>query len=135
MKVETYKHPEALKFSFFFCLRRLANATIISLCQSSIVLQVFLLVKVALMGTGWVVAVRPMVDRENNFVMITNELLILVSSYLVLLFSDFVPMPEQQYRFGYMYISLFLAESAMNIVMFAVITVKELIVYFKRCRR
>ena len=42
--VEYYNHNEALKYSFYFCLRRLINASVIAFCQVSIVLQVFLLV-------------------------------------------------------------------------------------------
>ena len=135
VKVETFKHPEALKFSFFFCLKRLASAMVIAWCQISIVLQVFLLVKIALVGTCWAVSARPMVDKTNNFLFITNEVLILVCSYLVLLFSEFVPTPEQQYSFGYMYISLFLVQGTQNIVIFIIITIKELIVYCRKCRR
>ena len=70
-----------------------------------------------------------MIDKENNLLMIMNEIVILVTSYLVLLFSDFVPQPEDQYQFGYMYITLFLFESAINVIMFMIITVKEVMVY------
>ena len=94
----------------------------------------FLLVKVSLLGTGWAIVARPMIDKENNFLMIMNEFVILVTSYLVLLFSDFVPQPEDQYQFGYMYITLFLFESAINVVIFLVITIKEIIAYCKRRR-
>ena len=73
------------------------NAAIIAFCQTSIVLQVFLLVQVALIMTAWAIKTRPMIDTSSNIVLITNEIVILLSSYLVFLFSDFVPSVEEKY--------------------------------------
>ena len=126
-KVEIYKHAEALKFTFYFCVRRMINATIIAFLQSSIVFQVLVLVQVALVMTTWAIKTKPMIDTASNLVFITNELLILLSSYLVLLFSGYVPSVEQKYQFGFMFISIFLIESAFNLLVFIYSTGKDMI--------
>ena len=126
-KVQIYNHSEALKYTFYFCLRRMASAAVIAFGQSSIVLQVFLLVQLALLMTSWAISAKPMSDAPNNLIFITNELVILVSSYLVLLFTGFVPSVEERYQFGSMYIGIFLIESAVNLILFLYISVKDLI--------
>ena len=75
----------------------MVNAAIIAFLQSSIVFQVLVLVQVALVMTTWAIKTKPMIDTASNLVFITNELLILLSSYLVLLFSGYVPSVEQKY--------------------------------------
>ena len=96
-KVEYYNHKEAIKFTFFFCLRRLLNAGIIAFFQSSIVLQVFCLVQIALLMTSWAVKHRPMIDLAHNIMLISNEFVVLMSSYLILIFSDYVPTVEDRH--------------------------------------
>ena len=134
-KVEIYNHNEALKYTFYFCLRRMAAAAVIAFGQSSIVLQVFLLVQLALLMTSWAISVKPMCDSPNNLVFIANELVILVSSYLVLLFTGFVPSVEERYQFGFMYIGIFLVESALNLFMFVYISTKDLIQSYRLKKR
>ena len=56
-KVEIYNHDEALKYTFYFCLRRMVAAAVIAFGQISIVLQVLLLVQVALLMTSWAISV------------------------------------------------------------------------------
>ena len=77
--------------------------------------------------TLWAIKTKPMIDTENNIVFITNEIVILVCSYLVLLFSDFVPSFEERYKFGYMYIWIFLFQSVLNLAMFLYISGKDLL--------
>ena len=133
-KVEMYNHPEALKYPFYFCLRRLLNAIIIALCNFSIVLQVLFLVQVALLMTCWAVKTRPMTDSESNFALITNEIVVLICSYLVLLFTEFVPTPEDRLQFGYVYLVLFLFESFLNVIMLLIMTTKDVIKLIRRYR-
>ena len=76
-----------------------------------------------------------MCDSANNLVFIANELVILVSSYLVLLFTGFVPSVEERYQFGFMYIGIFLVESALNLFMFVYISAKDLIQSYRLKKR
>ena len=132
--VEYFNHNEALKYNFYFCVRRLLNAGIIAFCQKSIVLQVFLLVKVSLIATAWAIKHKPMIDGPNNIILITNELVILCTSYLVLVFSDYVPNVEERYQFGYGYLGFFAFETMINVIMLLVITVRDILKFFKRRR-
>ena len=108
------------------------NASIIAFFQFSIVLQVFLLVKLSLLITSWAVKYKPMIDRPNNIVLITNELVILFSSYLVLLFSDYVSNVETRYNFGYGYLAFFLVETIVNVLMLIVIVVRDVQKFLQR---
>ena len=107
-KVEIYNHKEALKYTFYFCVRRMVTALIIASFQGSTVLQVFLLVQVSLIMTLWAIKTKPMIDTASNIVFITNELVVLICSYLILLFTDFVVSFEERYKLGFVYIWIFL---------------------------
>ena len=67
---------------------------------------------------GWLIMVRPMDSRSNNFVYSANEWIVLLNSYFILLFSDFVPEPEQRYFFGKVYLGVLAVSMAFNIALF-----------------
>ena len=86
----------------------------------------------ALIMSGWAIKNKPMIDKLNNIVLITNELVILFSSYFVLVFSDYVPRVEQRYKFGYLYLAFFLFESLVNVLMLLVILKRDFSLMLKR---
>ena len=55
------------------------------------VLQVFLQVQVSLCMLAWAVKTKPMALREINYTLWMNESVVLLGSYSVLLFTDYVP--------------------------------------------
>ena len=73
-----------------------------------------------------------MIDGLNNTVLIANELMILICSYLILLFSGFVPNIEDRFTFGYMYIGFFFASTLFNIVLFIMISIQDIKTFIKR---
>ena len=109
-------------------------ALIIAFLQESVVFQVLLLVQGSLAMTCWVINSRPMIDRESNAALITNELVILVGTYLILLFSGYVPTAEDEYKFGYMFLAVFSLVTAVNVIVFLVISIKEIIRSIKTWR-
>lgn len=77
--VDVYKGPIAVSYSFYFCLRRLLFAYIVTQVFHTIVFQVFLLDFLTTSLLVYYLQVRPMVDRVNNFIQIFNELVVLLA--------------------------------------------------------
>ena len=73
-----------------------------------------------------------MMDRVNNLIVIVNELVVMVSLYLVLLFSDFVPDLEDRFTFGYLYIVFFLTATAFNVILFIIVSVADIKKFLSR---
>ena len=71
-------------------------------------------------------------DRVNNLIVIVNELVVMVSLYLVLLFSDFVPDLEDRFTFGYLYIVFFLTATAFNVILFIIVSVADIKKFLSR---
>ena len=68
--------------------------------QRIIVLQILFLTMLNLTMACWGMAYTPMINFLNDLVLIVNENLLLLSSYFVLLFTNYVPTIENQHRFG-----------------------------------
>ncbi len=64
-----------------------------------------------------------MADRAHNIMLISNEIAILFSSYLIMIFSDYVPTVEDRYNFGYLYLAVFFLETLVNVLMLIAITI------------
>ena len=73
-----------------------------------------------------------MMDRVNNLIVIVNELVVMVSLYLVLLFSDFVPDLKDRFTFGYLYIVFFLTATAFNVILFIIVSVADIKKFLSR---
>ena len=84
--------------------------------------------------TSWAIRYKPMEDAENNFLLIFNSLFMLVSVYLIMLFTDFVPEAENRYFFGYAYMIFFALDALLNVLMFIVISVKDVRKALKKYR-
>ena len=68
-----------------------------------------------------------MIDSESNAALITNELVILIATYLILLFSGYVPTAEDEYNFGYLFLAVFSLVTIVNVLVFFLISIKEII--------
>ena len=55
-------------------------------------------------------------SRFNNYAIIANEVVLLISSYIVLLFSQYVPTETQKFDLGYAYLFLLAVSTAFNIL-------------------
>ena len=81
---------------------------------------------------AWAIKTKPMALAEVNYTLWINEAVVLLGSYLVLLFTDYVPEKHQQYTFGYMYITIFLGTTIMNILLNAIISVRDVKKFLRR---
>lgn len=115
--VEAYKKPNALAFTTLFCARRFFFAATIVFLGVFLIGQVFVNIMSSLAMTCWFVAVRPMEDTPTNLLYAFNEFMLLIYSYYVLLFSEYVTEPEDRYLFGWVYLGLLIFILAMNLVL------------------
>lgn len=77
--VDVYKGPVAISYSFYFCLRRLIFALIVTHSFRTIVMQVFWIDFLTTALLVYYIQVLPMEDKINNFIQILNELVVLLS--------------------------------------------------------
>ena len=119
--VEYDSHKEALKYTWYFCIRRLAFAALIAFFSDWLVIQVLLLTKLGLVMASWGIATTPMINFLNDLAFIANELILLFSSYFILVFSFYVPGVGDRYGFGYVYLTFFGITSVFNLIMLIMI--------------
>ena len=70
---------------------------------------------------SWGIATTPMINFLNDLAFIANELILLFSSYFILVFSFYVPNVDQRYCFGFVYLTFFLLTTVFNLIMLIVI--------------
>jgi len=80
-----------------FLYRRLIFSIVIAFCKVSVVLQVQLTIYCSLSLLIYLVKWMPMESTRLNFIAIFNECVLLVNSYLLMLYSDYVPTAELRY--------------------------------------
>ena len=95
--VEYESHKEALKYTWYFCIRRIAFAAMIAFLSDYLVIQILLLTELGLLMASWGVAETPMTNFMNDLTFIANEWVLLFSSYFILVFSMYVPTVESKY--------------------------------------
>ena len=96
MNFETNKNS-AYHFTMLFFYRRLLLAFVLAFCQVSVVLQVQILIYSSLGLLIYLLKWMPMESKKYNFVVILNESVLLVCSYLLMLFTEYVPITELRY--------------------------------------
>jgi hypothetical protein len=101
-----------------FFYRRLLFAFVLAYCQVSVVLQVQLLIYCSLGLLIYLVKWMPMESKRYNFVAIFNECVLLVSCYMLMLFTEYVPVPEIRYYFGYDFLYILYFNFGVNVAMF-----------------
>ena len=91
----------SLRFTLYFCIRRLIFAFAIIVLRFSIVFQI-LATDLAVMGMlTFYVSELPMVDGPNNFIQIFNEVVICLVVISMVAFTNFIPNPVHRYNNGY----------------------------------
>jgi len=83
-----------------FLYRRLVFAFVLAFCKVNVVLQVQLSIYCSLGLLIYLVKWMPMDAKRHNFLAIFNECVLLVCSYMLLLYTEYVPSPELRYYFG-----------------------------------
>ena len=54
-------------------------------------------------------------SRENNILYCANEIFVLMSCDMIIIFSDFVPTPTDRYWLGYFYLAIFYISVGVNV--------------------
>ena len=118
-----YYNPKALHNTTLFLGRRLIFAFfVIVWLDFSIVFQVLVADVLSTVLLAYYLQVFPMINRLNNMVQICNEIFVLVSVWLMFIFSQYVDEPKKRYDLAWGWLYLIAADIAINIlVMFYVI--------------
>ena len=117
----------ALQHTSYFLWRRILFAAIIVYGYSSIVLQVLIADILSTLLLAFYLAVRPMVDGLNNSVQFLNELVVLVSIWLMFWFTFYVPGPETRYDLAWYFLYVIGADIAINVLTLLFIVSRKII--------
>ena len=128
---------EALNFTFVFMLRRLAFAYTICHLDSTITVQILIIDGMSTALLYFYVGSWPMVDSINNYTQIFNELIILVCTWSLFLFTDYVPDPKLRHKFGEVFIYILALNLIVNLMILAYSIAKKIQVLLKEtfCKR
>ena len=95
----------------------MAFAYIICQLDYNLVVQVLALDTLTTATLIYYLANMPMIDRTNNFVQVFNEACILLSIWLMFLFTDYVPDPQLRLDFGEKLKWFLIANVAINVIL------------------
>ena len=77
--------------------------------------------------------IMPMYDRTNNAIQIVNECVVLLCLWLVLLFTEYVPSPEQRYDFAFVFLYVIAIDAGLNLLIFIFFIIKKVYRAIKLC--
>ena len=103
-----------------FCLRRLFFAYAVCMVSSTIVFQVAIIDFLSTFLLGYFISVQPMVDSLNNFIHIFNEIVVLIATQSMFLFTNYVDDPVIRYKFGFYFIYLIGFNIVMNLAVLVI---------------
>ena len=108
----------ALRFTFYFCLRRIVFAFVICMLTQSLVLQVMIADFAILALLSYYTRVKPMKDSLNNAVQIFNEVAIIVLLQFMFMLTDFTEDPVLRHDYGYYFLYYVATLIGINICFF-----------------
>ena len=114
-KVDVYK-TGALSHTSYFLWRRLLFAVLIVYGGNSIVLQVMIADVLSTLLLAFYLSVHPMIDGLNNTLQVVNELVVLVSIWLMFWFTLYVPEPERRYDLAWYFLYIIGVDIAVNVL-------------------
>ena len=107
-------------------LRRTLYAFIIVFCGSSIVLQVLAIDVLCTLLIAFYITVGPMIDKANNFIQIFNEVIVLVSLWMMFRFTYFVADAYTRYDLAWQFLYLLIFNVAINVLFLIVVIIKKI---------
>ena len=128
-----YFNEHALAFTPLFLMRRLLFAAVIAYLDVNIVLQVLLADILSTLLLVFYITIKPMYDKINNAIQIINECVVLLCVWLVLLFTEYVPSPEQRYDFAFVFLYVIALDAGLNLLIFIYILVKKVCKAIRQC--
>ena len=108
--------PVALRFTMYFCVRRLAFALLICILSDNLNGQVMIADFAILAMLIFYTANMPMKDLMNNLVQIGNEIAIILLLQFMFLLTDFTEDPVDRHRYGYYFLYYVAVLIGLNLV-------------------
>ena len=122
----------ALRFTFYFCLRRVVFAMVICFMTHSLVFQVMVADFAILALLSFYTRIKPMKDELNNTVQIFNEIAIIVLLQFMFMLTDFTEDPVERHDYGYYFLYYVATLIGINIC----ILIASIVIEIRRaCRR
>ena len=100
----------AMYFNVMFILRRVVMAFIIVIVAEQSYLQIQLLIVKTSLVLYYTGDVWPFERRINNKMELANELCILLNTYFMIVYSDFVSSAEARYQMGWYNLAIMIAQ-------------------------
>lgn len=122
------KNKQALLVSVVFLARRMLMVFIITILPKARNVQINIMLVSALLVMGYTTYVKPYLSQKENLQETLNEVNVVLASYHLFCFTEFVVDPVQRSRIGYSLITLIIVNIIYNCAMMSVTIVKE----FKR---
>ena len=121
-----YHHSKALLFTTYFLVRRFFFAGAIIFLGPYIVIQVAIIDVISTLLLAYFICIQPMVDRVNNIIQVSNESVVLISQWLMFLFTDYVKDPKQRNDFAWYYLYFIAADVLANVAVLIYILIKKI---------
>lgn len=115
MNYETSKNS-VFHFTMVFLYRRLVFAFLVG-CSYSVVLQIYVACMSSVLMLCYILHWGPMEADQFDFLAVFNEAALLFSCYLLFLYTDYVPDPEQRYEFGNIFMYTLFVNFGTNILL------------------
>ena len=123
-----------LMCNFYFTSRRFLLVTTIVLFNKHPALQVMLFIFLSKLNIIYIIQFRPFIDSTTNLVEIFNECCILLSSYPLFVFTDYVSDKQVREIAGYLMIGIILLNFLVNLLIQGIIGLHQLKVVLQRLR-
>ena len=127
-----YHSLSALPNTFWFLQRRMVFSALIVFGTCSIVLQIFLADVLSTLLLAFFLRVKPMANWLNNAIQIFNELVVLVSVWLMFHFTEFVAQPETRYDLAFYFLYFVAVDIALNLIILVFTILRKIYVAVKR---
>lgn len=122
----------ALTYNVLFVLRRLIIAAMCIFLEQYVFLQIQIMIISSLLTLTYLFRVRPFEQPLQNRLEVFNELCVLVSSYHLFAYTDFVPETMTQFKVGWSMIGVALFSVGGNVIVVVWTTIIELRKKYKR---
>ena len=123
-----------LMCNFYFTIRRFLLVTTIVLFSKHPAFQVMLFIFLSELNIIYIIQFRPYNDSTTNYVEIFNEWCILLSSYPLFVFTDYVSDKQIREIAGYLMIGIILLNFLVNLLIQGIIGLHQLKVVLLRLR-
>ncbi|CDW79537.1 cadg domain containing protein [Stylonychia lemnae] len=127
----------ALLYNVFFLSRRFlfAITLVIFNGRDNATFQIQVMFLQSLILLVYVIYIKPFQDPEFNYIEIFNETCILMSSYHLMIFTNYVPDIEKQSIFGYTLLAITVLNVAVNTIIMMIKTIYKIKNSFKKLRQ